>query len=222
MTDDEGASRRPDQGFAGRVLRRLGVRRRGALNFSSRHDLESRWRLIAPQLPAAPRWFLDVGTNNGDTLRRLASAGHFGIGLEVARESAPEALPDNAAAMITRVTAATLECAPAFDGIFMLSVFHRIWAVQGPGDARAALRAAARRTRLLVFEGSSRHGRWTDGGQAAPGFDDMNADASVEWHRALLAESGEAPTVECLGITYSLKTREPRPLFVVRSAGPPR
>lgn len=222
MSEHEGASSRVDPGFVSRVLRKLGVGRSGALNFSSRHDLESRWRLIVPQLPVAPRWFLDVGTNNGDTLRRLASVGHFGVGLEVARESAPEALPDNAAAMITRVTATTLECAPAFDGIFMLSVFHRIWAMQGPDEARAVLCAAARRTRLLVFEGSSRHGRWTDAGQAAPGFDDMNADESIEWHRTLLADSSEGSRVDCLGITYSLKTREPRPLFVVKRAGPPR
>jgi hypothetical protein len=206
-------------GIVARALQRLGVGRQGGLDFSGRHDLDARWALIAPQLPPAPRWFLDVGTNNGDTLRRLAAAGHYGIGLEVARESAPAALPDNAAAMITRVTAETLDAAPDFAGIFLLSVFHRIWAIQGPDAARAVLGAAARRSPLLLFEGSSAHGRWTDLGQPAPRFADRDANDCIAWHRALLSECCAGGSVESLGVTHSLKTREPRPLFAVRRPG---
>ncbi len=201
------------------AVRRLRGSREGGMNFSLRHDLESRWRLIAPRLPAAPRWFLDIGTNNGDTLRRLAAGGHFAVGIEVSRESAPESVPDNAAVMIANVTAAALANAPAFDGVFMLSVFHRIWAIQGPVEARAVLHAAIGRSPLLFFEGSSRHDRWTDLGRSAPGFDDMDVSASIGWHAGLLAEGRAEVSVDLLGVTHSLKTREPRPLFAVTRRG---
>ena len=202
-----------------RALASMGRAWRGdaarGMNFSGRHDLDGRWALIAPRLPPAPRWYLDIGTNNGDTLRRLAARGDFAVGIEVARESAPATVPDRAALMIAQVDSATLDAAPAFEGVFLLSVFHRIWAIQGPDQAREVLRAAVRRCRILFFEGSSRHGRWTDLGQAAPEFEDMSEAGSVDWHRRLLGGSQDGVTVEFLGITHSLKTREPRPLFVL-------
>jgi hypothetical protein len=199
----------------GGALRRLRRPRKAAMNFSNRHDLDSRWRLIEARLPPAPHWYLDVGTNNGDTLRRLAKLGNFAVGLEVSRESAPRIVPDNAAVMIANVTADTLRVVPRFDGVFMLSVFHRIWAIQGSDAACAVLRAAAGRHPLLFFEGSSAHRRWCDLGQPAPEFEDMNADASIAWHARLLAEASRDAAVEFLGVTQSLKTREPRPLFMV-------
>jgi hypothetical protein len=202
------------RGLAG-LRRRLRGPRGGAMNFSTRHDLESRWRLIAPRLPPAPRWFLDVGTNNGDTPRRLAALGHFALGIEVARESAPASMPDNAAVMIAQVTSGSLARAPSFDGVFMLSVFHRIWAIQGPDEARAVLRAAIGRAPLLFFEGSSRHDRWCDLGRPPPPFADMQESASVDWHADLLANGHGDVSVDFLGLTHSLKTREPRPLFAV-------
>jgi hypothetical protein len=215
--DDMDASDRPTvyRRIVAAALRKLRKSRKRGMNFSARHDLESRWQLIAPRLPPPPRWYLDIGTNNGDTLRRLSALGNFGIGLEVSRESAPATVPENAAVMITSVTADSLSHAPAFDGIFMLSVFHRIWAIQGPDEARAVLRAAISRAPLLFFEGSCRHGRWNDLGQRAPEFDDMNVESSVAWHHALLEESHGGLSVELLGVTSSLRTREPRPLFIV-------
>jgi hypothetical protein len=185
------------------------------MNFSARHDLDSRWRLIAPRLPPAPRWYLDIGTNNGDTLRRLSELGNFGLGLEVARDSAPTIVPDNAAVMITNLTATALINAPAFDGMFMLSVFHRIWAIQGPNEARAILRAVIGRCSLLFFEGCSRHERWIDRGQRAPEFEDMSVESSIAWHAALFKEEHRDVSVEFLGVTHSLRSREPRPLFMV-------
>lgn len=198
-----------------RILRRLRGPRKSAMNFSTRHDLDSRWQLIAARLPSAPGWYLDIGTNNGDTLRRLSGLGHCSLGLEVSRESAPGSVPDNSAVMIANVTASMLHSAPSFDGVFMLSVFHRIWAIQGPAEARATLGAAAGRSRLLFFEGSSRHDRWCDLGQPPPDFRDMNAPESIAWHESLLSRARDGVAVEFLGVTHSLKTREPRPLFAV-------
>lgn len=187
-------------------------------DFPTRHNLQARWNLIEPVLPKDTGWFLDIGSNNGDTLKRLAAMGHFAIGLEVDKSAAATLLPDNTAIMITEVNTDTFLRMPRFSGMFLLSVFHRIWALQGPEAAKAILKAAGKSTGLLIFEGCSRHARYTNNEKSpAPEFKDMDIQDSVNWHMNLLKTTIANSSVSLIGVTETLKTSDPRPLFVVKT-----
>lgn len=182
--------------------------------FTQRHDIEGRWKMIETLLPSSPHWFLDIGTNNGDTQKRLASKGHYALGLEVDRKATSPVMPRNTAVMVTRVVPETFLRMPRFDCVIMLSVFHRIWALQDPETAKAILKAAASKAPMMIFEGCSRHARYTNNGKSpAPEFDDLNLEQSLKWHQSLLEEIIPGAKVTYIGSAETIHTKDPRPLY---------
>jgi hypothetical protein len=187
-------------------------------DFPGRHNLDARWELIENILPKESNWFLDIGSNNADTLKRLTAKGHFGVGLEVDKDAAAKTLPDNAAMMITEVNAETFVRIPRFFGMFLLSVFHRIWALQGPDSAKDVLKAAGENSDFLIMEGCSRHARYTNKSTSpAPEFTDMNIQDSMEWHINLLTTLIPGSSVSFIGVTKTVRTNDPRPLFAIKT-----
>jgi hypothetical protein len=186
--------------------------------FTDRHNIDKRWKMIEPFLPEGPSWFLDIGTNNGNTQVRLAAKGHFALGLEVDRDSTSQNMPANTAVMITEVTPKTFSKMPKFDGIFMLSVFHRIWALQSPEQAIAIIAEAFKKADIIIFEGCSRHSRYTAGGTSSPPeFEDLNLEQSLKWHEETLRKAAPSSSITYIGSNDTIYTKDPRPLFLIRN-----
>lgn len=186
-------------------------------DFPARHNLDARWALIEAALPRQPSWFLDVGANNGDTQKRLTSLGHYSLGIEVDPAAANRDLPAGAAMMVASVTPQMLEHMPKFTGVFMLSVFHRMWDLHGESFATEVLTRAIQKSEFLIFEGCSRHARYlTQRRSKAPPFSDLNEVESIRWHTDLLSQIVPSSAVKFIGITKTVKTFDPRPLFYVK------
>lgn len=189
------------------------------LRFSTRHDTDTRWDLIQPKLGCIKNaWALDIGCNDGDILRRFTSEGGIALGIESFAENKPATLPINAGIMISSVDPAFMRSIPNFNYIFLLSVFHRIWACQTPSYAEDVLRYAILKSDTLIFEGCSSHSRYVDNLQIAPSFEDLNEDSSLEWHYNLLKRNTpQQKEVELIGTVYTTYTKEARQLFTVRN-----
>ena len=186
------------------------------MRFSQRMDLNKRWEYIARVLPPSPAWALDIGANDGDTLRRLANAGYYALGIEVMPIKTIEILPGTAI-MNLNITSEILAGMPRFDVIFFLSVLHRIYCLQGAEAAERTLTAASLKTDILIIEGSSSHARYKGKMNQRLAFTDMDLESCIDWHREFFNKStGGRFSVAHIGTNYSLKSGEPRPTFLLR------
>lgn len=164
-------------------------RRRTA--FSGVHDVESRWKLVAPYLPSSASWMLDIGSNDGDTCRRAALLGHYVLGVEVQKNEVEQAcrfVDKNVAYMFANVTPSYISSLPKFDVIFLLSVIHRMWAINGREYAEECIRECFNKADLLVIEGVVTYRRYTDKGQPPPDFQDSDVVSGVAWHEKWLTD----------------------------------
>lgn len=204
------------------LLRLFGARtiRSGppTMRFASRMNLDDRWAYVSKALPAKPAWILDVGTNDCDTLFRLGRSGYCALGLEAFPLEMDRPLSKGLAIMHLEVNPTVIESMPSFDAILLLSVFHRIYALQGPETAMNVLSSFSKKTRRLILEGASSHARYTDKGEAAPPFKDMDEISCIGWHMEIFQQAtGNQFAVQHIGTNYSLRTGEPRPSFLLIS-----
>lgn len=197
------------------------LRRKHKLEFQESHlGIEDRWLIISRHLPDQKSWILDVGSNLGDTAGRVAERGHIVIGVEAERhlvERAIKLVPPNVALMTGRVDPDFFRTMPRFDVVLLLSVLHRIWAVNGRRFAEECLTACIEKSDRVLIEGAVRHQRYTQYGEEAPGFESNNLDAAVAWHVQWLGglAMSSSLTVNYLG-HVAASAREPRrPLFLL-------
>lgn len=174
-----------------RRLRRLfpGKPKKRFLDFASRHsNFSKRNDLVLKSLPPSPAWILDVGSNLGDTSNFLAKRGYYVLGVESGKEEwlrAKQKCEAGAAFMNVSVSAEFLDSGRDWDAILLLSVLHRIYAFEGADTMKGVLTACSHRTQNIVIEGSTRHARYTDKGQGAPNFCDLNVQSAKEWHETI-------------------------------------
>lgn len=187
-------------------------------DFPSRHNFNARWTLIESFLPKEPCWFPDIGANNGDTQIRLSQAGHYSVGIEVDPDAAKRNLPNRATMMISEVNPDMISVMPKFAGIFFMSVFHRMWDLNGSLFAKEVLKNLGQRCHFMIFEGSSRHARYiTQKKSEIPPFANLNEEDSIKWHYELLHEAIPTGQIKLIGTTTTIKTSDPRPLFYIRN-----
>ncbi len=205
------------------ISRALGIG--GARTFQETYlGLEERWRLVSPLLPQDPAWVLDIGANLGDTARRAAAMGHTVIGVEVSRSlvlRASESAPPRVAFMAAKVTPELLHQMPRFATVFLFSVLHRIWALQGREVAENCLQACMAKTPCLLVEGAVRHERYMDKGHAPPEFESNDLDQGVEWHLEWFQRlaPGSGWKVTHLGSVPSSPSEPHRPVFALEEPG---
>lgn len=185
--------------------RETGRSGRKALVFAKRHrSFAQRNAMILNALPKPGSWVLDVGANTGETSNYLAEHAHVVIGLEKMAPERRRALEGSrglAGFLCADVTGDFIASGVDWDAILLLSVLHRIYAFAGEDQMKSVLAACGQRTKHLFIEGSTRHRRYNDQGQASPGFEDLNVDAARQWHQALFAE--------VLGPDWKIETETP-------------
>jgi hypothetical protein len=190
---------------------------REAFDFKSRHaSFDERNRLILDNLAKPGSWILDVGANLGAVSDAMARAGHIAIGIEkfarstqlAARQCAP-----GTAFLCASVTPDLIRSSVGWDAILLLSVLHRLYAFEGPEMMSGVLAACGERSARLMIEGSTRHARYTDSGQPAPDFADLDVAAADQWHRALFSKTlGKAWTIQ-VAQPLACSAKEPFRLF---------
>lgn len=202
-----------------RGLKALRIKRRPTYQAKYRGH-EERWKLICPWLPNEPTWMLDVGSNLGETARRAASLGHYVLGVEIdatlVSRCARNVVP-NAAFMLAPVDELFLKHMPRFPVIFLLSVFHRIWALRGKVAAESTLRHLIRSSDVLIIESSSKHKRYLGQEDVTPPFQSDVIESAVDWHLELVGSlAGDEFEVKHLGNVPCTAGEPLRPLFAVR------
>ena len=133
-------------------------------------------------------WVLDIGSNTGETSNLIASRGSFCLGLEVMKgesQLAQQNAYPGAAFMLTKIDENIIREMPKWDVILMLSVAHRIYAFDGEQKMISVIRGCSEKANNIFFEASTRHARYTDQGQPAPSFEDLNVEECDEWHRTI-------------------------------------
>lgn len=195
-------------------------------NFQSFYRGHSiRNNLISDQVCVDNLWMLDIGTNNGALAEYFTKLGHYVIGVDVDEAALKLAktrlgYASNIALMHANVDEMFFENLPRFDVIFMLSVFHRIWASSGPTFAKKILKEAAQRTDVLFFEGAIRHKRYfsSDRPERRPEFTDMDVVDCIDWHLKLFRSLfNEQSTILHLGNSPCTEKEPFRPLFMIKS-----
>ena len=188
----------------------------------SHFGIEERWSIISNHLPERKSWILDVGSNLGDTARRAAELGHVVVGVEAERrlvERAIKIVPPMVALMTGTVTPEFFRVMPRFDVVFLLSVLHRIWAVQGRRFAEDCLNACLEKTDRIIVEGAIRHQRYSEYGREVPEFESSDIEAAVAWHTRWFTDLAEPPAwnVQYLGRVPASAKEPHRPLFLLSS-----
>ena len=162
------------------------------LRFHNKHaSFEQRNTLIAENLPHENAWVLDVGSNTGFTTKFLGELGHFAIGVEkmdAEYNAARKIAGETSAFMRVGVSPAFFANSPQWSAILLLSVLHRIYAFEGEELMRSVLGECGKKTDDLFVEGSTRHARYKDQGQPAPGFVEHDVDSASAWHETLFAD----------------------------------
>lgn len=162
------------------------------LKFQNKHaSFEKRNSLIGDRLPPAPAWVLDVGSNTGFTTKYLGALGHYAIGIEKMKaeyKNAHNNAGETSAFLRADVSPAFFRHSPHWSAILLLSVLHRIYALDGEETMRSVFACCAEKTDVLFVEGSTRHARYTDQGQPAPDFVEHEIASAGAWHEALFNE----------------------------------
>lgn len=197
-------------------------RKKKRIQFQEKHKgIEKRWQILSPYLPNKSSWLLDVGSNLGDTCNRASALGHYVVGLEpdeVIFRRALENKNKQTAFFQMGVDPELIKTMPNFDAIFLLSVIHRIWAINGQDVAEKCLQALIEKTDLIFIEGSMRHQRYEEFGNVPPSFESNNLDECIVWHKEWLKKLIPNDTWEIIELGYVPHTiKEPhRPLFLLR------
>ncbi len=158
-------------------------------SFGSKHSsFDQRNNLIANGLPKAGSWVLDVGSNMGETSNYLSDMGHIVLGLELMekeRQVASKNASKQSAFLQVGVSPEFIKGGLHWDAMLLLSVLHRVWSFEGEDFMRSVLTECGQKSDHIFIEGSTRHQRYVDNGQPAPGFPDLDVDASDQWHKEL-------------------------------------
>lgn len=175
--------------------------------------LGNRLAVIDRGVPADARSLLDVGCNLGDITAHYARRGVWSVGADANRDLVQEAVErqrgiESCAFMVSMLDPENVKRLPEFDTILLLSVHHHWLGEWGPDVAGRMLRdVVARATRSVVFESTSRNGRF---GKYPPGFVDNDEASVTAYHEAYLREHvGDIATIERLGKTPCVGEREP-------------
>ncbi|MEM9351089.1 MAG: hypothetical protein AAGA47_12580 [Pseudomonadota bacterium] len=187
------------------------------LYFAKRHkSFEKRNSMILEGLPKPGSWILDVGSNTGETSNDMADAGHVAIGLEKMapeRKIALEGSRGLSGFLCTDVTGDFILGGVDWDAILLLSVLHRVFAFEGEDQMKSVLSACGQKTKKLFIEGSTRHARYNDQGQASPSFTDLDVESAKAWHSDLFKEVlGESWSVR-KDVALECSKNEPFRLF---------
>lgn len=176
------------------------------LEFQTKHkSFKERNQLIADNLPHKSSWILDVGSNTGHTSRFLSDLGHFVIGVEKMEpeyKAAQEIQGPTTAFMNVNASAEFFRNGPHWCAILLLSVLHRMYALEGDEFMRQSLLECAQKTDNLFIEGSTSLKRYVGTKSPKPGFIHQNVDSADAWHRDIfkqvLGESWEVKSQNVL------------------------
>ena len=199
-----------------KIARKFGML---GVNFQKRHKgVEKRWEILSEYLPEKESWVLDIGSNYGDTSIRCAKMGHYTIGIEPFKEffrSSHKKAFGRVAFMNESASPDFFEKLIKFDVIFMLSVFHRMWALNGPEYAKKCLKYSLQKSNIILFEGSTRLERYNSNSKfELPDFNDLDIEASILWHKSIFDKICDKNwKIEYLGNVNHTKSEPYRILF---------
>jgi len=183
---------------------------------------EIRNKLIIDNLPASSQWILDVGANNGYVTKTLAKQGHYVLGIESDKRSLRKFfryrdLSEQSTIMWMTLDSESVKIIPSFDTVLCLSVFHRMWALEGSIDAKNILKTLIQKSKTLFFEGSIRHKRYTSAKNAIeiPNFIDLDLDDAIKWHKKLFDSFDLNLRTKFLGASPHTEKENYRPLFLI-------
>ena len=181
---------------------------------------EDRWALINTCLGDGPGIFLDLGSQLGYFVFRMAERGYFSIGIErdapscsMARHLTHVNGIDSTVFLCKDVTPSTLESMPRADVTFCLSIFHHWVREHGLEYADAMMQAIASKcTSQLFFEtgqSNEQSGRWPD-------ILSFMGDDPKGWIDNYLGTLGFSD-VRCLGEVPTHVSLNPRYLFIAEN-----
>ncbi|WP_280565383.1 hypothetical protein, partial [Chromohalobacter sp. 48-RD10] len=151
-------------------------------------------------------------------VNRISQIGFYSLGLEYdsnlvdkARLSAHK----NARFEVAEVSPQYIQKMEHHDAILLLSVMHRIWALNGKEYAESCLTELSKKTENIYFEGSVGLQRYQGERKELPSFENNAIEKAVEWHRKWLKKHLTNGTwdVEYLGVVPHTSSEPYRILF---------
>ena len=183
-------------------------------------DCEDRWELISTCLDDGPGIFMDLGSQLGYFVFKMAEKGYFGIGIERNRPSCSMARHlthvngiDSTMFLCEDLSPETIGAMPRADVTFCLSIFHHWVREHGLEYADAMMQVVADKCKSqLLFEtgqSNEQSGRW-------PEILSFMGDDPRGWIDNYLRSLGFSD-VRCLGEVPTHVSSSPRYLFVAEN-----
>lgn len=166
----------------------------------TRVDFEERLALLNEAIPEHADSLLDLGCAEGHLTAEFADCGLFSIGVErqahvVASARRSNADHANLGFLQYEVTPETIDTLPAFDVVFLLTVYHHWVNEFGWEDAESMLRSLGSTCETLVFENPDRE-------VDRPPLEEYEGDDTAEYFTAYFETVFDGDvTVEFLGRT---------------------
>ncbi|MGB0966702.1 MAG: hypothetical protein ACPGUX_00835 [Halocynthiibacter sp.] len=191
------------------------------LEFQTKHkNFNERNQLIADSLPHDNSWVLDVGSNTGYTSRFLSDLGHFVLGVEKMEpeyKAAQEIQGPTTAFMNINASPEFFQNGPHWSAILLLSVLHRMYALEGEEFMRGALLECAHKTDNLFIEGSTSLKRYIGSKSPKPAFSHLDVESSDAWHREMFSEVlGDAWEVQSQNVLNHTEREPHRILYHIK------
>lgn len=172
----------------------------------------TRWDMIRSQIPLDAGSLLDVGSNLGAFTAAAARQGLWSVGIEKMLDLARKAQQLHAAQpdcgfMCTELNLDTCRKLPNFDVVLLLSVHHHWHNAFGKAVADEMLEILIGKSRVLIFEGPARPGRYT---RERPDFTANDEESVTTFYENLLTGIvGTEASVAALGKSHCVGEREP-------------
>jgi SAM-dependent methyltransferase len=174
---------------------------RSPVVFSKNHDgsgfsyqksrldgVDERWEMIKPCLRENTS-VLDVGCNAGMLTARVGETERFVVGIEKNSATVADAVEYHGLSrefglLNKPITPENVQSLPAFDYIFMFSIYHQLYSYYGQNTAEALLSQVSQKVSdTLFFEAASQKSKYSD---PKLSFEDFDEESIVEYNIDML------------------------------------